>query len=45
MLDYKTALVDEVFRSRPKLYTKEELSNMSEVELKKLLDMICEGRI
>lgn len=44
-LDYRQALIEEIKRVKPKLYTDLELENMSHNELKKILDKICEGRL
>ena len=44
-LDYKNALIDEINRMKPNLFSNNELKNMSEEKLKQKLDKICEGRL
>lgn len=44
-LDYKKALIDEIIRAKPNLFTIVHLECMDEIGLKATLDKICEGRL
>lgn len=44
-LNYKKALIDEINRIKPNLYSLNELEKMSEDSLKDVLDKLCEGRL